>query len=156
MSVRYSYDSFSTKGHGVIETGISGHSDEYVLYEIENEIPRGFKCVVKTKNLTEYIKDPNHSISYGRNKQKLTRACQIKSQLTNGRIIRADNNIFKQTPDGFFEVYQLRRGIKVLPVTKRKVRKPLIDRRVMYKQSYDEIYRNLSAIQENAQRNRER
>lgn len=155
MSIRYSYSDFSTRCHGVIETGFSSHSDDYVVYEIENEIPTNYKCIAKTKKLSEYVKDPNHSISYGKNKQRLNRINQIKSQLNRGRIIRADNIIIKQTANGFFEIYQLRRGSKIPSTAKRKNNKPILNRREKREQSVNEIYNHLITIQKNAQRKRE-
>jgi hypothetical protein len=154
MSVRYSYDSFSTKGHGVIETSLSSYSDDYVIYEIENDIPVNYRLIARTKDLSEYIKDPNHSIAYGKKKQGLTRINQIKSQLCRDLIIRVDNVVIKRAEDGLFEIYQLLKNIKIATPNNRKASKHLVNRKVKKVESFNEIYNHLLDIQRNSEQKR--
>ena len=156
MSIRYSYNNFSTKGHGVIETRYSQPSnDEYVLYEIEKDIPQNYKCIAKTKDLSAYIKDPDYSLRHGKKGRiTTTRAKLVKRELHNGHTVRVDQTIIKFN-NGIYEVYRARRNsTKSKPISQqaKKDGKKLIGKRQRRVQTTDEIYRHLLAIQRNARK----
>ena len=110
MSVGYSYDNFSTKGHGVIE-GVSrprrqltqeeirnSRKNNRPLYSIIRKVPKSFRAnQMVTSNIDAYLGLITNA--------RAPLYAQIVSQLHNGQIIRIENFVIKQAPNNDYAVY---------------------------------------------------
>ncbi len=133
MGIRYSYSDYTTKGHGVIETGGEGRDDS--AYSTGGGVTPDYKFL-KTVTHVDQIAGSIKSMSPDR-KRAFIESLRINKGLRVGKTI-----FVKLKGDGKMHVY-------VRPPA-RKSKKASKKRSATASSSYEEIYNNLKRINDQA------
>lgn len=134
MGVRYSYDDFTTKGHGVIE-GPSREHDESsdALYTFYKKLPKGYEKISTINDISEITK------RYTYVSKQIKK--QISKELDHRYVLRFRSGEYvRKNESGKFEVY------KKAKKTKDKHVKPT----GTHKEKVDATYEHLMKIHKKA------
>lgn len=137
MGIRYSYSDYTTKGHGVIETGGAGRDDS--AYSTGGGVSPEHKFL-KTVTHIDQIAGSIKNMSPDR-KRAFIESLRINKGLRVGKTV-----FVKLKGDGKMDVY-------VRPPI-RKSKKNSKRRSASSGPSYDEIYKHLKAVQDKVRRGR--
>lgn len=139
MGIRYSYSDYTTKGHGVIETGGEGRDDS--AYSTGGDVTPDHKFL-KTVTHVDQIAGSIKSMSPDR-KRAFIESLRIN------KVLRVGKTVFvKLKGDGKMHVY-------VRPPA-RKSNKGSKKRSTTASPSYEEIYNNLKRINDQARSGKRR
>jgi hypothetical protein len=133
MGIRYSYDDFTTKGHGVIE-GPGEHDDsKEALYTFYKNIPKGCEKLRTIDDISEITKRYTFVSKQTAN--------QIIKELEHRYVLRFRNGEYvKRSDAGKYDVYKHKR------VTKNSKNRPLSTQ----KEKLDTTYEHLLKIHNKA------